>query len=222
MSNYVVHTVTDGDTLQSIAFKYGVNWQDIAELNGLESPYIDTAIEFNESRYNDTVAKLGSKLIIPSQGLTYNKKSNNSANEIAEYALGVDLDLFTYELGEHFNVVNLEIKGELTEDKGDVKLARGLQNLKQQLILKLGVVKGTLPLHPEFGSYLVTYIGTKVTPQLLIKTKLEVQETLLSDPRVLRVDNLQVAYRDKAVRVECDVIPVPPFATFSLGHTYSQ
>ncbi len=36
------YTVKSGDTLSSIAFKYNVNWQDIATANNLKSPYVLT------------------------------------------------------------------------------------------------------------------------------------------------------------------------------------
>lgn len=220
-TEYIVHTVTDGDTLQSIALKYGVNWQDIADLNGLESPYIDTSIQFNESRYTDTVAKLGSKLVIPSEGLTFGNRENNTSEELAKNALGTDLDIYSYEMGDNYNVVNLEIKGQLTDNgKGDLRLAEGLSNLKQQLIIRLGTTKGSLPLHPEFGSNLVNFIGLRVTSQLLIKTRLEIRETLLTDPRVLQVGKIDVAYKDKAVHVSCNIVPIQPYPTFTLEHTY--
>lgn len=222
-SEYLVHTVGAGDTIQYIGSLYGVDWTEIVTVNGLVYPYIDTDIDYNENQFNDSVAKLGSKLVIPTLGISFPKKSNNSSKEIEKYAFGCDLDLFSAELGEHFNVANLEITGQLTDDsQGDIKLSEGIENLKQQLIIRLGTEKGALLLHPEFGSRILNWIGSRVTPELLIKTKLEVKECLLGDFRVQSVENIQVAYQNKAVHVDCNVVPISPYASFTLSHTYSK
>lgn len=36
------YTVIGGDTVQSIAVKLGVDWKDLAERNGISSPYLLT------------------------------------------------------------------------------------------------------------------------------------------------------------------------------------
>ena len=40
-SQYVVHTVGAGDTIQAIGDLYGVDWTELVVVNGLEYPYID-------------------------------------------------------------------------------------------------------------------------------------------------------------------------------------
>ena len=222
-SEYIVHTVGIGDNIHLLGEIYGVDWTEIVSLNGLEYPYIDSDVDSLEYQYRDDVAKIGSKLVIPSDEVSFSNKSNNSSEEIEKYALGCDLDIFSAELGDHFNVANLEIRGQLTDDGyGDIKLCEGVENLRQQLIIRLGTRKGALSLHPEFGSNLLDWIGSKVTMELLIKTQLEVEECLTTDERVVDVNDIVVAYKDKSVHIDCKIVPVAPYPSFDLSHTYTE
>lgn len=221
-SQYIVHTVGAGDTIQSIGLLYGVDWTELVTINGLEYPYIDDDIELNEYENIDSVAKIGSQLVIPTPGINIPIKTNNSTQEIEKYAFGCDLDLFSEEQSEN-NVINLEVQGQLTDDQhGDIKLAEGIENLRQQLIIRLGTPKGALLLHPEFGSNILDYVGKKTTVELLIKVKLEVQECLLGDFRVTEVENIQVVFRDHGLFVDCIIHPIKPYSVFRLNHVFSK
>lgn len=222
MSQFLTYTIKSGDTIQVIAQKYGLNWTDIVELNGLTFPYIDTTILNNSYQGVDTVAKLGDSLVIPTQGTAFPTKTNGSSQELEKYIFGADLDIFSY-ADTTSGIINLESEGQLSSDvKGDVKLCEGLSNLRQQLIIRLGTEKGALLLHPEFGSNILKYIGVRITEELLTKIKLEAQECILSDPRVESISNLQIASNNTSIRVEVDIFPIPPYSSFSLRHTYSK
>lgn len=222
-SQYTMHTVGAGDTIQSIGLLYGVDWTELVTINGLEYPYIDDDLYINENKDIDGVAKIGSKLVIPTAGINIPNKTNNSSKEIEKYAFGCDLDLFSLETSESA-VVNLEIEGELTNDnKGDIKLSEGIVNLRQQLVIRLGTPKGALLLHPEFGSHIHEYIGKRITVELLTKMKLEVQECLLGDFRVLGVSDITVIGKNSGVYVECFVQPIEPYSVpFRLSHTITN
>lgn len=221
-SQYIVHTVGAGDTIQSIGMLYGVDWTELVSINGLEYPYIDDDIEINEHQNIDSVAKIGSQLVIPTPGINIPVKTNNSTQEIEKYAFGCDLDLFSEEQSQN-HVVNLEVQGQLTEDQhGDIKLAEGVENLRQQLIIRIGTPKGALLLHPEFGTNILDYIGRKTTVELLIKIKLEIQECLLGDFRVLSVENIQAVFKDHGVFVDCVIHPVEPYSVFRLSHLFTK
>lgn len=220
MRNYTVHKVGIGDTIQSIGLTYGVDWTKIVELNGLEYPYVDDTIEANEYEKLDSVAKVGSSLVIPTTGIGIPEKANLSSKELEKYSFGSDLDIFLY---RDQKVVNLEDTGRLSSsDASDVQLSEGLRNLHQQLTVKLGTQKGALLPHPEFGSDLVRYIGQKVTPELLTKIKLEVKECLLEDFRVESVGDITVMYKNHAVYVECVIYPIKPFSAFTYSHSFSN
>lgn len=220
-SQYTVHTVGAGDTIQAIGLLYGVDWTELVEINGLEYPYIDDDLYINENESLDGVAKIGSKLVIPTPGINIPNKTNNSSVEVEKYAFGCDLDLFSLEETQN-HTINLEVEGQLTDDnKGDIKLSEGIANLRQQLTIRLGTPKGSLLLHPEFGSNILNYIGLRTTVELLNKIKLEVQECLLGDFRVLGVSNITVIGKDKGIYVECFVHPTEPYSSpFRLSHYY--
>lgn len=220
-SQYVVHTVGAGDTIQAIGLLYGVDWTELVEINGLEYPYIDDDLYINENESLDGVAKIGSKLVIPTPGINIPNKTNNSSVEIEKYAFGCDLDLFSLEETQN-HTINLEVEGQLTDDnKGDIKLSEGIANLRQQLTIRLGTPKGSLLLHPEFGSNILNYIGARTTVELLNKIKLEVQECLLGDFRVLGVSNITVIGKDRGIYVECFIHPTEPYSSpFRLSHYY--
>ena len=131
--------------------------------------------------------------------------------------------MFSLEETEH-HVINLEVEGQLTDDnKGDIKLSEGINNLRQQLVIRLGTPKGALLLHPEFGSNITDYIGKRITVELLTKIKLEVQECLLGDFRVLGVSDVTVVGKNSGVYVECFVQPIEPYSTpFRLSQTFTE
>lgn len=221
-SQYIVHTVGAGDTVQSIGLLYGVDWTELVSINGLEYPYIDDSVELNEYENIDSVAKIGSKLVIPTTGLNIPQKTNNSSEEVEKYAFGCDLDLFSMEESEN-HVVNLEVEGQLTDDtKGDIKLSEGIANLRQQLIIRLGTPKGALLLHPDFGTNLLDYIGKRTTVELLTKVQLEIQESLLGDFRVLGVSDINVIFKDRGVFVDCIVHPIEPYSVFKISHIFTK
>lgn len=221
-SQYTVHTVGAGDTIQSIGELYGVEWTELVTINGLEYPYIDDDLYINENSNLDEVAKIGSKLVIPTPGLQIPNKTNNSSKEIEKYAFGCDLDLFSTEETEN-HVVNLETQGQLSDNlKGDIKLSEGINNLRQQLIIRLGTPKGALLLHPEFGSSILSYIGKRTTVEVLTEVSLEIQECILGDFRVKGVSDIQAAFKDHGIHVECIIHPIEPYSAFRLGHTYTD
>ena len=220
-SQYIVHTVGAGDTIQAIGLLYGVDWTELVEINGLEYPYIDDDLYINENEKLDGVAKIGSKLVIPTPGINIPNKTNNSSVEVEKYAFGCDLDLFSLEETQN-HTINLEVEGQLTDDnKGDIKLSEGIANLRQQLIIRLGTPKGSLLLHPEFGSNILNYVGARTTVELLNKIRLEVQECLLGDFRVLGVSNITAIGKNKGIYIECFVHPTEPYSSpFRLSHYY--
>lgn len=219
---YIMHTVGVGDTIQAIGDLYGVDWTELVVINGLEYPYIDDDLIINESIDLDGVAKVGSKLVIPSPGLNIPLKTNNSSEEIEKYAFGCDLDLYTLEETEN-HVINLEVEGQLTDDnKGDIKLSEGILNLRQQLITRLGTRKGALLLHPEYGSRILDFVGKRTSMETLIDISLEVQECLLEDFRVEGVSDVNCIFQDRKVYVECVIHPIEPYSAFRISHTFSN
>ena len=191
-------------------------------VNGLEYPYIDDDLFLNEHEDLDSVAKIGSKLVIPTPGLNIPLKTNNSSAEIEKYAFGCDLDIYSMEETEN-HVINLETDGQLSDNtKGDIRLAEGITNLRQQLTTRLGTPKGALLLHPEYGSKLLDYVGKRTTVEVLIEVSLEVQECLLEDFRVQGVSDVNCLFKNHGIYVECIINPIPPYSPFRISKTITQ
>ena len=90
------------------------------------------------------------------------------------------------------------------------------------MIIRLGTPKGALLLHPKFGSNILSYIGKRTTVEVLTEVSLEIQECILGDFRVKGVSDIQTAFKDHGVHVECIIHPIEPYSAFRLGHTYTD
>lgn len=210
---YQSHIVASGDTIQKIGDIYGVNWTDIITINRLVYPYVD-ASDFSDYEDVDTVATVGQAILIPTNDMQTGVIRNANRRDLENLTFGRDLDIFSYTTG---NVVPLETIGELINDENnDLKTSDGLKNLSQALIIRLGTPVGALPLHPDFGSNIMRYIGKKGDKDALIKVKLEVQEAILSDERVAGVGNVSVTAENGVVDIHADVQPIDPYGIFTL------
>lgn len=237
-AKYLTHTVTMGETIQTIGQRYGVDWTKLAIINGLEYPYVDAALNSKEFENTDEVAKIGSRLVIPTRGLHIPHKTNNSTSELEKYTFGSDLDLFS-DATNNNGVTNIESLGVLNanETNGDILICDGLANLRQQLIIRLGTPKGSLFMHPEWGCDLLKHIGGAMTMERLIKIKLAVQESILGDFRVLGISDMRAVFKNssglqgtngllsgkgKAVFIDFIVHPIEPYSVFRLAKTFSK
>lgn len=234
---YLTHTVALGETIQIIGQMYGVDWTKIAIINGLEYPYIDANLQ-SEFEDNDEIAKIGSRLVIPTRGIHIPDKTNNSSEELEKYTFGSDIDLFSTSTNNN-GVTNVESLGELNADEttGDILICDGLANLRQQLIIRLGTPKGSLMMHPEWGCDLLNHIGGTMTIERLIKIKLAVQECVLGDFRVLGISDMRAEFKNatglqgangityskgRAVFIDFIVHPIEPYSVFRLAKTFSK
>lgn len=237
-AKYLTHTVTMGETIQIIGQRYGVDWTKLATINGLEYPYVDGTLNSTEFENTDEVAKIGSRLVIPTRGLHIPNKTNNSSDELEKYTFGSDLDMFSDSTNNN-GVTNLEALGVLhaNEITGDILICDGISNLRQQLIIRLGTPKGSLLMHPEWGCDLLKHIGGTMTMERLIKIKLAVQESVLGDFRVLGISDMRAVFKNssgiqgtngllngkgKAVFIDFIVHPIEPYSVFRLAKTFSK
>lgn len=213
---YKIHVVGPGDTIQAIGDVYGVDWTQIAVVNGLGYPYINTEPEGPDNHVPENVAGVGRTLLIPTGSLLFPVKVNDGRLDVEKYIMGADLDIYTYMETEH-HIIRIGESGELLADgSGDLLLAEGLRNLRQQLVTRLGTPKGTLLLHPDYGSDILRFIGRTVTRELLIDVKLCVQECFLKDSRVKGLSELTVESAGTAIRIGCLIHAIDPFGTFPL------
>lgn len=215
-TGYRIHTVGPGDTIQAIGDVYGVDWTHIVMVNGLVYPYINTEPESGDNHVPEGVAGIGRALLVPTGSLLFPVRTNDGVLDVEQYILGADLDIYSCMETEH-GVVRLGDAGELLDDmQGDLLIASGIRNLRQQLVTRLGMPKGTLLLHPEYGSDLLRYIGKPITPELLIDVKLCVQECILADRRVEGLSELSVRSEGTTLIVDCVIHAIEPFGNFRL------
>lgn len=208
--NYQVYRVRRGDTLPTIAVSAGIEeWYDIVKLNELDYPYLYTGSE--ELEFEGNVKTTGEVIMLPK--IQPDQVTRVIEEEKMEEVYGRDLSLFSFN-----EAVDLRELGSLGGNAdGSIKLARGLDNLRQALIIKLKTPKGSLPLHPDFGSDLMNLTGLPKTSTTLTKIEIEVESTLDSDFRVDEVRSVNAEFRDNGIVCTCDIIPVLPQTQFSFS-----
>ncbi|VEV88530.1 baseplate wedge subunit [Staphylococcus phage Stab23] len=183
------HVVQYEETMQAIAQRYYGDvsyWIDLVEHNNLKYPYI---VETDEEKMQDPerLASTGDTIIIPIESdLTdVSAKEINSRDKdvLVELALGRDLNITADEkyFNEHGTSDN--ILAFSTNGSGDLDTVKGIDNMKQQLQARLLTPKGSLMLHPNYGSDLHNLFGLNIPEQATL-IEMEVLRTLTADNRV--------------------------------------
>lgn len=209
---YSTHVVQSGDSLQRLAILYGIDdWREIAYFNKLDPPYIVNEVI---NTYPGNVAHIGTVLYIPTYDYTVSPKIEDISQEaIEQQAYGCDLDIYSA-TDDNGKMKNIEVKGECSATDNDLRMVKGIENLKQALQIRLSTEKGSLMLHPDFGSNLSRMCGLKGSTENLTKMMLEAQECLLSDFRVNGLSDLKLEKTERVVKIECIIIPIPPLPQF--------
>lgn len=183
------HVVQYEETMQAIAQRYYVDvsyWIDLVEHNNLKYPYL---VETDEEKMQDPerLASTGDTIIIPIESdLTdVSAKEINSRDKdvLVELALGRDLNITADEkyFNEHGTSDN--ILAFSTNGNGDLDTVKGIDNMKQQLQARLLTPRGSLMLHPNYGSDLHNLFGLNIPEQATL-IEMEVLRTLTADNRV--------------------------------------
>lgn len=212
MRGLITHRIELGDSLQRIAKKYGIDdWREIVEINQLDSPYIDSAHDEDVNYEDKKVAKLGEHILIPTSE-AYSVANSSDKEEIEALAYGMDLDLY------HYKTVDHDVKGHLEANQSDVDIVKGLDNLGQQLLSRLSVEKGSLFMHPEFGSRLSRFYGRNYTQENVNKIIFEVESCIRSDFRVKDIKDIDADVIDGQVIIRAKVIPIEPGKPFDFKY----
>lgn len=190
MARYKTHTIMQGETIQGIAQKETgdvSNWVSIVQHNNLVYPYIVSTIAEKKKNMEHLVV-VGDKLIIPIQrdlleDINPNTLSKRDQEFILSIALGRDLDMTTESKDiNKYGTSNeiLELRG---NGNGDIATVWGVENVKQATITRLCTPKGSLILHPEYGSELYNLFG-KATIEQMQLIAVEIIRTVLMDTRI--------------------------------------
>ncbi len=88
----------------------------------------------------------------------------------------------------------------------DLSVIRGLSNMIQAITVRLHVEQGRLPLHPDFGVQIP--VGRPWGTDLGLLYKFLVRSSLLNDPRVQKVANMQISMQRDQFSFSADVQPI--------------
>lgn len=211
---YKNYVVKQGDTLQLIAQNHMNDmsqWTELAKYNNLKHPYLTE--DPMDKLDNPHIAVVGDKIVIPVEvtlsALASAPLTFDSKKIIEEIALGRDFCLtrdLTYASnhGTHDEILELT-----TAPNGSVGYVKGVENLRQALLQRLWTKKGTLPLHPQYGSNLHEFIGKKLTAELIVQIELEMEVTCRIDPRVEDIQRVLTKHNpvDNSVSVQLRIRP---------------
>lgn len=207
---YKKHEVRYNDTMQSISQRYYSTpeyWIDLVEHNNLKYPYI---VDEAEDKLKDPehLVTTGDEIVIPQESYLsdYSIKeiNKNDKDRLVDMALGSDLNITSD--SKYFNKYGTsdEIMAFSENVHGDLDAVRGVENMKQQLINKLMTPKGSLLLHPEYGSN-IHELFQKSIPETGLLIELEITRTLLTDSRVKSVQTISWRIEENKFYGEFDV-----------------
>lgn len=189
MARYKTHVVTQGETVQSIA-QSELNdlslWTDIVSQNNLKYPYI---VETKDEKIMNPehLVTWGDKLIMPVATDLSTVNPNTFSSQDQEYilsiALGRDLDVLTDTTDISQHGTSDEVVGMNHNYQGDIATVYGIANVKQSIVMRLNTAKGSLLLHPDYGSTLYELFGKSTLEQMQLISN-EVIRACLTDTRV--------------------------------------
>lgn len=193
MARYKRHIIQETETLEQIAQRhYGdaTNWYPIVLYNSLEYPYIVNSIEEKMDNI-EGLKTTGDELIIPvEQNIlddAHQRMSSNDRETIINLTMGRDLRM--NKDSRYYNTYGGSTETmELSEDGlGDLDTVAGVENVRQAVIARLMTPKGSLLLHPDYGSDLNQYIGLRTGFGMVPVIDTEIIRTIKSDGRIQNV-----------------------------------
>lgn len=176
-----------GDTIQKVAYRElgeAGRWPELVWINNLVPPFITDDPTFSSSR----VLLTGSLIVIPA----------------AAAIVGASIDPDTV-----FDI-DCRLRNGLLEDDGagDFDLARGRENLKQQLIHRIITDKGELMFHPEYGCSIRRLLGVVNGPTAALLAAEYVKSALQSDNRVSSVNRAVARVDGDQIAVDAEIEPI--------------
>lgn len=190
MARFKKHVIAYGDTPQIIAEREMGEvslWFDLVKHNKLEYPYIVDTVEEKQKNPKHLVT-IGDTIIIPTEqtlaDIDTAKLSKYDKYTLQDLVLGNDLavGMPSEHVGKHG--ADDEILELTSDNRGDLQLVRGKDNVVQILKMRLLTPKGSLPLHPDYGSDIQSIIGLPNTVENVLAMDTTIQEALEADTRI--------------------------------------
>lgn len=174
------YTVRQGDNMQIISQRTlgdSKRWIEIADLNNLIYPFIG-------SSRSEGVVEFGDEINIPST------EDEDEVSLIEDEEGLLDSDIL---LDYNKFAISYANDGEFVVTDGDLETVQGVDCLMQDITNRLSTPLGTLPYHPRYGSEIMDMIGNKMDIDWVEKAAVEVSRTLLSDDRIIDVQDVTVS-----------------------------
>lgn len=163
------------------------DWLELVDYNNLKYPYIvETTAE--KKKDPERLVTYGDTLVIPQEAdlasdIDPNDLGNHDKEFLMSLALGRDLAMATNPQEYNKRGTSDEIFELSHNTHGDILTYWGTDNIKQASIARLMTPKGSLMLHPEYGSNLHLLFG-KATREQMKLIQNEVIRTVKTDTRV--------------------------------------
>lgn len=202
MPRFKKYVIVYGDTLQLIAEREMNSvsyWFELAKANKLEYPYIVDTPEEKAKNLNHLVT-LGDTIIIPKESTLADVDtsilSNHDKLVLEDIVLGNDLKVSRVDTDTDAHGAEDELLGLQGNGRGDIDLARGVNNVVQLIKLQLLTAKGSLILHPDYGSDLQKMVGRRNNAETAYELNAMIQDCLEKDSRVKGAKNDKYSYNN--------------------------
>lgn len=188
--------VQPGDTIRSLAGRLlgdRQQYHSLALLNNLQAPYISPTRRVGVLQPGDTI-------LFPVEGTNEDQNFgliSSLTKSLAETGTSLDVNpagAIEQLYGRDFRLVVTEStmfgdKMDIVPDQnGDISTIVGVSNVSQAILLKFSIRRGELIMHKFFGAAFP--IGSKATPATMAGFRIDVEQTLLSDPRIVDIREL--------------------------------
>lgn len=164
------YRIRAGETLASIASTQLGNrdrWTELVELNGLQWPYIGDHADY------PAVIAPGEVMLLPSPDAASTVLP--SLDPSADDLFGVDLDLTS-------------TPGQVRFSNGDLSLIVGVPNIEQAVRHRIRTARGSLELHPEYGSNVWRWVGVEGVAEVTRLALFDYIRAVQEDPRIQSIN----------------------------------
>ena len=97
---------------------------------------------------------------------------------------------------------------DIDASKADLNTISGTDNLAQAVILRLMTPIGSRQLRPTFGSQLPFILGKSQSVEMVRTVQMIIGSTIMQEPRVLGVSDIQVTFEGNRMRVSFVVLGI--------------
>jgi hypothetical protein len=208
-NNFAQGTVHKNEDIRSAAGRLlgdRSRWQILATVNGLKPPYFtvdgsgDTLAPGDAILYPSSTSGVGGGINSSSISEDETASSQQGALGPVQQAYGRDLRLKSVPIA----ATGVALTDFATNQKGDLSTIVGTPNVQQGLTLKFSTERGELVPHPSYGAQFP--IGSKATPRAINDFRSQTEATILTDPRVSRIANIEYASDGDTLAARADVV----------------